>query len=96
MASRFASDGAMQVMGYSNRELDHALAAAGRQTDPIVRAAAYQKAQRLLAEDLPIVPLYEIVDIVAFRDGLRGVPQDDARGLVPFHTYNLVRLPGAR
>jgi hypothetical protein len=27
------------------------------------------------------------------RAGVRGLPQDDARGLVPEFMYNLVRLP---
>jgi peptide/nickel transport system substrate-binding protein len=95
MATRFGSSGAMQVMGYSSAALDEALARGSRQTDPVARADAYRRAQEILAVDLPVAPLYEGVDIAVYRDRVRGVPQADARGLVPFFTFNLARLRGA-
>ena len=93
MAARFGSSGSMQVMGYSNAELDRTLARGAAARDPLERAASYFRAQDILAADLPIAPLYETIRATAYRDGLRGLPQDDARGLVADYTFNLVRLP---
>lgn len=96
LALRFGSTGAYQVMGYANPELDRALARGARSSDMAVRAAAYREVQKMLAADLPIAPLVETVRVTVFRKGLRGLPQEDARGLVPEFTYNLVRMPPQR
>jgi peptide/nickel transport system substrate-binding protein len=93
LVARFGSAGSMQPMGYANDELDAVLATGGRQLDPTTRASAYFRAQEILAADLPIAPLYETVRVTVFRDGIRGLPQEDAHGLVPDYTFNLVRLP---
>jgi ABC-type transport system substrate-binding protein len=83
----------MQMMGYSNPELDRVLARGGAAAEPAARAPLYYRAQEILAEDLPVAPLFETVRIAVHRDGLRGLPDDDARGLVADNTFNLVRLP---
>jgi peptide/nickel transport system substrate-binding protein len=93
MSARFGSAGSMQIMGYSNRELDAVLAQGGALSDPVARARAYYRAQEILAADLPIAPLYETIRISVFRDGIRGLPGEDARGLVSGYAFNLVRLP---
>ena len=93
LTTRFASNGGSQIMGYSNAELDAVLARGGTSSDVSVRSAAYFRAQEILAEDLPIAPLVENVRVTISRAGIRGLPQDDARGLVPEFMYNLVRLP---
>lgn len=93
MVARFGSTGTMQIMGYSNPKLDELLARGGMTPDPVSRAASYFRAQEILAEDLPIAPLYESIRVAVFRDGLRGVPHEDARGLVADYTFNLMRLP---
>jgi peptide/nickel transport system substrate-binding protein len=93
LTARFGSSGSMQVMGYANADLDRVLARGGSVSDPVQRAAAYFRAQEILAQDLPIAPLYETIRASVFRDGLRGLPQEDARGLVADYTFNLVRLP---
>jgi ABC-type transport system substrate-binding protein len=95
MASRFGSTGSMQMMGYSNPELDAVLARGGSLADPAARAAEYFRAQEILAADLPIAPLFETIRITVYRDGLRGLPHDDAQGLVPDNTFNLVRMPAS-
>jgi peptide/nickel transport system substrate-binding protein len=93
LALRFASNGIYQVMGYANPDLNRALARGARSSDMSVRAAVYRQVQEMLAADLPIAPLVETVRVTVFRKGLRGLPQEDARGLVPEFTYNLVRMP---
>ena len=93
LTTRFATNGGSQIMGYSNAELDAVLARGGTSSDMSVRAAAYFRAPEILAADLPIAPLVENVRVTISRAGVRGLPQDDARGLVPEFRYNLVRLP---
>lgn len=93
LAARFGSSGSMQVMGYKNPDLDRTLARGAGVRDPLERAASYFRAQDILAADLPIAPLFETIRATAYRDGLRGLPHDDARGLVADYTFNLVRLP---
>lgn len=95
MTARFGSTGSMQMMGYSNPELDRVLARGGAVADPAARAPLYFRAQEILAADLPVAPLFETVRIGVHRDGLRGLPDDDARGLVADYTFNLVRMPAA-
>lgn len=93
LSARFGSAGSMQIMGYANRDLDAVLARGREEADPSARAAAYFRAQEILAADLPIAPLYETVRVSVFREGIRGLPSEDARGLTPDYTFNLVRLP---
>jgi ABC-type transport system substrate-binding protein len=92
LAARFGSSGSQQFMGYSNPELDARLAEGARQSDVVLRAQAYFRAQEILAEDLPIAPLTESVRITVFRDGVTGLPQEGARGLVGEYAFPLVRL----
>jgi peptide/nickel transport system substrate-binding protein len=93
LVARFGSAGSMQIMGYSNADLDALLASGGQQLEPTARASVYFRAQEILAGDLPIAPLYETVRVSVFRDGIRGLPHEDAEGLVPDDAFNLVRLP---
>jgi peptide/nickel transport system substrate-binding protein len=92
LATRFGSSGAFQFMGYRSAEVDEALERGARESDVVARARAYFRVQEILAEDLPIAPLTESVRVTVFRDGLRGLPHDDARSLVGDYTFNLVRL----
>jgi ABC-type transport system substrate-binding protein len=92
LTTRFSSHGGSQVMGYANAELDEILARGGSSPDISVRTASYFKAQEILARDLPIAPLVENVRVTVSRVGVSGLPQDDARGLVPEFMYNLIRL----
>jgi ABC-type transport system substrate-binding protein len=75
--------------------LDGVLARGGASMDPVARAVLYFRAQDILAADLPIAPVYETLRVTVFRDGIRGLPSEDARGLVGEYAYNLVRLPRA-
>jgi peptide/nickel transport system substrate-binding protein len=94
--ARFGSRGNSQVMGYESPELDAALAEGARIPDLARRARAYLRAQEILARDLPIAPLAEMVQVTVCRKEVTGLPQAEARGLVPIRDYSLVRLNGSR
>lgn len=89
---RFGSRGAGQFMAYSSPELDSVLGEGARTVDLARRARAYFRAQEILARDLPVAPLVEGVHLAFFRRNVRGLPQVEARGLVPAGDYSLVRV----
>jgi peptide/nickel transport system substrate-binding protein len=71
---------------YCSKELDAALAEGRATGDPEQRRAAYAKAERIIAEDNPIIYLYHRQYIVAFTARLQGfVPYPDG----------IIRLRGA-
>jgi len=92
MRLRFGSQGPMQVMGYHNPELDALLERGMSTADTHERAKAYHAAQEILARDLPIAPLAEFVKVAIFREGVTGLPDTEARGLVTFQDFSLVRV----
>jgi peptide/nickel transport system substrate-binding protein len=89
---RFGSTGGYQFMGYSNAAFDAAVAEGARLTQIKDRAAAYFRAQGILARDLPIAPLAENVQFTITRDRVSGLALGEARGLVTFQDYSLVKL----
>ncbi len=89
---RFGSRGRLQFMGYESPRLDASLAEGARTVDLAERARAYFRAQEILAQDLPVAPLFEGVHLAIFRRRVHGLPQVEARGLVPADDYSLVRL----
>jgi ABC-type transport system substrate-binding protein len=92
LATRFGSRGSLQFMGYRSAAVDRELERAARETRVLSRAGAYFRVQEILAADLPVVPLVEGVRVSVFRDGVRGLPQDDARALVADYAFPLIRL----
>ena len=89
---RFGSDSTGAVPGYASRELEAALDEGAASLDLGRRARAYYRAQAILARDLPIAPIAEAVQVTVFRSNVRGLPQAEARGLVPANDYSLVRV----
>lgn len=79
---RFGTGGMLNMMGYSNPAVDEALAR-GVQVAQEERADYYFEAQALLAQDLPFVPLAEMVAMSVHRDFVKGLPhQQGTRGTV--------------
>jgi peptide/nickel transport system substrate-binding protein len=87
-----ASSGPGGVPGYSNPELDAALAEGASSVDLQQRARAYFRAQSILARDLPIAPIAEGVHMTVFRSHVRGLAHAEGRGLVPPNDFSLVRV----
>jgi peptide/nickel transport system substrate-binding protein len=89
---RFGSRGASRFQGYASPAFDAAVAEGARTVDLARRARAYGRAQEILARDLPIAPLAETVRITVSRMEVTGLPQMEARGLVPPGDFSLVRV----
>ena len=79
-------------MGYSSADFDAAVAEGARLTALEARAKAYFRAQEILAQDLPLAPLAENVQFIVTREAITGLAQGEARGLVTFQDFSLVKV----
>ncbi len=89
---RFGSASDYAPTGYASAEFDAAMAEGARQAQVADRAKAYFRAQEILARDLPLAPLVDPAYIVLSRDNVTGLGYTEARGLVTFQDYSLVRV----
>jgi oligopeptide transport system substrate-binding protein len=62
--------------GWSNAQYDALCAAAEKQTDPNERMKTLARAEGILLQDAPIIPLYHYVDAYMMRSDVVGVPLD--------------------
>lgn len=92
LGTRFGSASAFAFTGYANAEFDAAIAEGARRSHGAERAQAYFRAQEILARDLPLAPLVDPAFIVLARDTVTGLGYTEARGLVTFQDYSLVRV----
>lgn len=61
------------VYRYANPRLDALLARSDRQVDDAARAATLARIQRIIARDVPLIPLYQQPNTVAARDTIAGI-----------------------
>jgi peptide/nickel transport system substrate-binding protein len=86
------STGSRNVLGYANPEVDRLLEAGRAAVEPAVRAPSYQQALRILAHELPRVPLLQHPIHVGYRTAWAGWSWDDSvRGTLPFWSFEQVR-----
>jgi peptide/nickel transport system substrate-binding protein len=57
---------------YRSREIDRLTEAGRRELDPVKRKAIYAEAQRIVAEDLPIIPLWHEDNLVLSNADVQG------------------------
>ena len=74
LASFYSSD-TFLANGYSNREVDDLIATEKASTDQAERVAAFEEIQRIAAEDVPIVPIWQGAQVAAVREGITGVDE---------------------
>jgi peptide/nickel transport system substrate-binding protein len=65
--------GESNYMQYCNRTATKALEASNSELDPAKRAALFQKADALLANDIPSIPLYSRPNPLIWKSGLLGL-----------------------
>ncbi|RKX54956.1 MAG: hypothetical protein DRP24_05665 [Thermotoga sp.] len=83
---RVGTGGDVNVMGYSSKEVDDLLEKAGSISDKEKRRELYFKIQEILAEDLPIYPIAEVMYTYVHRDYVKGLPYQMA-GVVAYNNY---------
>jgi oligopeptide transport system substrate-binding protein len=84
----FRSDSGNNYTGWANAEYDAALFAAARTTDTAARHALFQKAEALLLEAAPIIPLYHYTHVFLIQPSVKGWPPT----LLDHHPYKHVWL----
>ena len=84
LASLFLSGGAYNMFSYSNATVDSLLLAGARARGSVERADLYRRAERLILDDVPVIPLYNIENMFAVRTDVQGL------GISPFGLGNLV------
>lgn len=92
LSERVGSNGFMNIMGYSNKEIDELLVKGKQTFKQYERASIYKKVQTLISQDMPIVPLSEWMYIVVTRNSLSGHPINDGLGRVPTARYSLIEI----
>jgi oligopeptide transport system substrate-binding protein len=69
----FITDGANNQTGWSNAEYDRIIKElAPQESDPAKRLELLQKAERILMDDLPIIPIYYSVSMGMVRPYVKG------------------------
>lgn len=68
----FRSDGGNNYTGWGSADYDAALFAAARTTDPAARHALFQKAEAILLEAAPIIPLYHYTHVFLLQPAVKG------------------------
>jgi ABC-type transport system substrate-binding protein len=79
-------------IGYDAADFREAVERGARAVDVADRAAAYHRAQEILARDVPFIPIAESVKVVVHSRRVSGLPQLEARGLVGVFDFSLVKL----
>ena len=86
------TDGPRNVLGYTNEKVDAFLAQGRAAVDHAVRGPAYREALRVLAQEVPRIPLMQHPIHVAYRTAWAGWSWDGAvRGTLPFWSFEQVR-----
>ncbi len=69
----FTCGGDLNEQSYCNQEVTDLINETNSILDPAERAATYNQADELMAEDLPILPLYQKPTFFAWQDKLQGM-----------------------
>lgn len=93
LSLRFASDGSMNIYEYSNAELDEKLAEGKAKVTHEERRDPYIRAQQILIEDLPMVPLSEMMIVTPYYSYVKGHPlSDEAIDKAGYKEYTYIWL----
>jgi oligopeptide transport system substrate-binding protein len=68
----FVTGGGNNRTGWSNFEYDRLIGEAARTTDLQQRLEVFQKAEAILLDELPIIPIYFYTHVYALRPEVKG------------------------
>lgn len=92
MSLRFSTKGFMNIMGYKNQRVDSLLEEGNRIFKEDERAVIYKEVQKILSEDLPIIPISEHMNVTIMRNYISGHPAEEGIGKIPSTQYSLISI----
>jgi oligopeptide transport system substrate-binding protein len=84
----FLTDGSNNETGFSDPEYDKLIAEAGSTRDPAQRLEVFQRAEAILLEAAPIVPLYYYTNPFLIRPSVQGW----FNNRISYHLYQKIKL----
>jgi oligopeptide transport system substrate-binding protein len=84
----WVTGGGNNETGWSNPEYDRLIAEAARTTDPQQRLEVFQKAEAILLDELPMIPIYFYTHVHARRPEVKGWYPT----ILDYHPYQYVYL----
>jgi ABC-type transport system substrate-binding protein len=72
--------GDQNFLGYCNRKVTKYFDDAKTQLDAAKRTNDFIQADKLMANDVPSIPLYALPDVVTYKNGLKGITDNAASG----------------
>ena len=83
----WVTNGGNNDCGFSNAEYDELIAAAKVETDSAKRLEMLRKAEDILMDEMPILPIYYYTTVTAANENVKGV-QISTLGKISFkHAY---------
>lgn len=93
LSLRFASDASMNIYNYINKDIDKELADGKLKVSHEERRPHYVKAQKILVEDLPMIPLSEMMILTPYYSYIKGHPlSEEAINKTGYKEYNYIWL----
>lgn len=93
LSLRFASDGSMNIYEYVNETIDKELSDGRLKVSHEDRRDHYVKAQKILVEDLPMIPLSEMMMVTPYYSYIKGHPlSDEAIDITGYKEYTYIWL----
>ena len=84
----FVSDGGNNQTGWSNSKYDNLIASAAKEINPLKRYEIFQKAETILMEESPIMPIYTYTRILLKHPSVKGWYPN----ILDLHPYKYVYL----
>lgn len=88
---RVGTGGGVNDWFYSNPDVDKLLTEGASTVDQATRAQKYFAIEKILATDLPIMPLATVVLFYPKADTVTGLPMDDARDTIGLERFTLTK-----
>lgn len=73
---------------WHNKEYDAICDAAANEADPAKRLRQFERAEKLLLDEAPILPVYYYVNASLFRSNVKGIPQNP-RNMFNFKSFHV-------
>ncbi len=72
-------------MGWCNKDAERVMTAADTAVDPVERAKLVHEANAIIASEVPVLPLFQSPDVVAWRSRVQGLKLNPSAN----HTWNM-------